>query len=80
MVKKTMKQIAAIKKSKENKNKDTFQKVASSGNLPSSYIPRLLTENELTKAEYKKFMKLREDGKSRKEALNILYFERDLKE
>ena len=80
MVKKTMKQIAAIKKSKENKSKDTSQKVASSGNLPSSYIPRLLTENELTKAEYKKFMKLREEGKSRKEALNILYFERDLKE
>ena len=80
MVKKTMKQIAAIKKSKENKSKDTSQKVASSGNLPSSYIPRLLLEEELTKAEYKKFMKLREEGKSRKEALNILYFMRDLKE
>ena len=80
MVKKTMKQIAAIKKSKENKSKNTSQKVASSGNLPSSYIPRLLYEEELTKAEWKKFKKLREEGKSRKEALNILYFMRDLKD
>lgn len=80
MVKKTLKEIAAIKKAKENKNKDTSQKVASSGNLGGEEIPRLLSENELTKAEYKKFMKLREDGRSRKEALNILYFMRDLKE
>jgi hypothetical protein len=80
MVKKTLKEVAAIRKNKENKSKDTSQKVASSGNLPSSYIPKLLAEDELTKAEYKKFMKLREDGKSRKEALNILYFMRDLKE
>ena len=78
MVKKTPKQIAAIKKVKENK--DTSQKGASSGNLPSSYIPRLLHEEDLTEKEYKIFLKLKEAGNTRKQALNSIYFMRDLKD
>jgi len=78
MAKKTPKQIAAIKKAKQNK--DTSQKVASSGNLPSSYIPRLLHEEDLTEKEYKIFLKLKEAGNTRKQALNSIYFMRDLKD
>ena len=78
MVKKTLQQVAAIKKAKQNKN--ISQKVASSGNLPSSYIPRLLHEEDLTEKEYKIFLKLKEAGNTRKQALNSIYFMRDLKD
>ena len=61
MVKKTMKQIAAIKKSKENKNKDTSQKLATAIQLH----PR---GDFVLEKDYNIYKKLVQGGMSAREA------------